>query len=131
MADNESGDIGADDLSHQVAREVAQSLRVVRASRGLSQRGLADATGVSKSVIARWETNALPPGVAQWLRTMSELGMEVTVSPQRGEDDLVTPPPHRDAAGRQCGWGTRVPEPEWFWRRRGSGLSWRDDSDLA
>ena len=59
--------------------------------------------------------------------------------PLRDEDDRVVPPPHRDAAGRQFpahalaelrsmpptwwfarngGWGTTVPEPDWFWHRR-------------
>jgi transcriptional regulator with XRE-family HTH domain len=132
----EGGDGGA---GEKVMSEVALSLRVLRASRGLSQRGLAEATGVSKSAVARLEAGSLPPGVARWVRDLDALGLEVRVLPARSEDDLVVPPPHRDGAGRQLpahvlarrqsmpptwwfvrhgGWGTREAEPEWFWRRR-------------
>ena len=121
------------------AAQLASSLRVLRASRGLSQRGLAEATGVSKSVVARLEAGSLPPGVTRWLATVADLGLEVTLVPVRSEDGQGEPPPHRDAAGRRFpahvvarqrsmpptwwfvrngGWGTRTPEPEWFWRRR-------------
>ena len=142
------GDVGAEEGAPEWAEagvpewmsvEIAQSLRVLRASRGLSQRGLAEATGVSKSAIARLEAGTLPPGVARWLRTISDLGLVVTARPELYGADVVAPPPHRDAAGRHFpahvvarwqsmpptwwfvrngGWGTKVAEPEWFWHRR-------------
>jgi transcriptional regulator with XRE-family HTH domain len=129
---------GLADAVAKAAEEVVLSLRVLRASRGLSQRGLAEATGVSKSAIARLEAGTLPSGVARWLQALATLGLEVTVVPRQYEDDLVAPPPHCDAAGRQFpahvlarrqsmpptwwfvrngGWGTKEPEPEWFWHR--------------
>jgi transcriptional regulator with XRE-family HTH domain len=132
--------MAADEAAREsMAMGVAESLRVLRASRGLSQRGLAEATGVSKSAIARLEAGTLPPSVVRWLQTISDLGLAFTVAPEQYRDDLVAPPPHRDAAGRQFpahavarwqsmpptwwfvrngGWGTKVAEPEWFWHRR-------------
>ncbi len=93
---------------------------------------------VPKSTVARMEAGALPATVARWFDTVTALGLELTVAPGRPEDALVAPPPHRDGAGRQFpahviarrlsmpptwwfvrngGWGTKVAEPEWFWRR--------------
>jgi transcriptional regulator with XRE-family HTH domain len=129
----EDGDAAA------LAAQVAASLRALRASRGLSQRALAASCGVSKSELARLEAGRPPPAVARWCATLSALGLEVGVRPLQEADARVVPPAHRDAAGRQFpahvlahrlsmpptwwfvrngGWGTRTPEPDWFWRRR-------------
>jgi len=136
--------VSGEGVAEVLAARVAASLRGLRASRGLSQRALAAVTGVSKSELGRLEAASLPPAVSRWCATLSALGLEVSVRPLRDEDDQVAPPPQRDAAGRQFpahalaelrsmpptwwfvrngGWGTKTPEPDWFWHRRGE---WRD-----
>jgi transcriptional regulator with XRE-family HTH domain len=138
VGDGEVGDgeVGVADL---LAHHVGSALRALRASRSLSQRALAASAGVSKSELARLEAESPPPAVSRWCGTLAALGLRVTVQPLEKEDAWVVPPPHLDAAGRRFpahgfaerratpptwwfvrngGWGTKTPEPDWFWHRR-------------
>ena len=127
-----------------VIADAAGCLRVLRASRDVSQRDLARSAGVSKSVLARIESQSAPEAVKGWLRNLDALGLCVPVALQRETDTLVRPPAQRDAAGRlfpahavaqrplmapswwyvrHGGWLPSTEPPEWFWRR---AYPWED-----
>lgn len=61
--------------------DLARALAGARASRGLTQRELADEIGVGRSYLAELETGAASPvAIERTLRALRRLGATVTVS---------------------------------------------------
>lgn len=60
-------------------RELTKSARKIRADAGLTQQRLADALGVDRTTLARWETGATRPHPAQlkrWTEILDALRLE-------------------------------------------------------
>jgi transcriptional regulator with XRE-family HTH domain len=84
-----------------VALDVAGALRRIRRTADLSQRQLADACGVSQSVIARAEAGARDLPVSVFVRAAAVAGARLIVLDQDGHElDPMDPEAVRDGRGR-------------------------------
>lgn len=60
-------------------RSVGDSIKALRAERGLTIRELATRTGLSAAAISRWESGQRVPSVDSFNRVMTALDAELTV----------------------------------------------------
>ena len=69
----------------QTPETVRATLVAARHAQKLSQRALAERMGIHQPALARWESGAREPGLANLLRWVDALGLTLTLTPT-GED---------------------------------------------
>ena len=92
-----------------LAAAISSRVRVLRATRALSQRELAIDAGVTKSALGRIEAAELPAAVRTWLTVLDRLGVAVTLEPDLAAAAVVELDAYRDLAGRgsrRTGWSS-------------------------
>jgi transcriptional regulator with XRE-family HTH domain len=125
---------------------VPDLLRAARRWKGLSQRELAERSGLPKTTIGRLESGETSdPSVSTLQRVLAGAGFGIIVVDENGEElsYFNAPGNQRDAAGRHLPahlerrrldrywWGwyriaweyTKDPRPEWIYNKRPSGVS--------
>lgn len=126
-----------------VVAQVSRALRLARRRRGLSQRELARLIGVSKSRVARLESDAGPQSLDMVCQVLMATGFRLEVveasGTESGQGDTKSLPELSDASGRHFpahlvaypmaypplywfvrngGWNTTKAFPEWTYERR-------------
>jgi transcriptional regulator with XRE-family HTH domain len=94
-----------------LSNEPGEDLRSLRRSREISQRHLAELSGVAQSVVSRLERGA-GAGLPTWKRLFSALGCELVLKPDEYDEDIEDFLQHgtqerkdRAEAGRESRWG--------------------------
>ena len=134
-------DLGPD--ATPLVAQVSRALRVARKRRGLSQRELAQQIGVSKSRLARLESDAGPQSLEMVCQVLMASGFRLEVTDASGSESSAGSPRSllelTDAGGRRFpahlaahrsgypppywfvrngGWNTSKAFPEWTYERR-------------
>jgi transcriptional regulator with XRE-family HTH domain len=110
--------------------QISAAIRAGRAERGLSQRELAEASGISQSVLSRLESEVDEPSLAAVVHALAAVGARLTVVTELPAPSRMTGEHARDRAGRRLPAHLapyRLAEPHSWWPGVTDARIWHDE----
>jgi transcriptional regulator with XRE-family HTH domain len=123
-------DSAGPELRSRLRRQISSAIRAGRAERVLSQRELAEASGISQSALSRLESEVDEPSLTAVVRALAAVGARLAVVTELPAPSRMTGEHARDRAGRRLPAHLapyRLAEPHSWWPGVTNARIWHDE----